>query len=92
MTNGNYNVTIDNRKEVKKVGDSKSRVHYLRKRKKKECRKRNCYKTIGNYETACKYTKDIRHAKNFQKMLQHIPQADFWEKETASKELTQSQD
>ena len=78
MTNGNYNVTIDNRKEVKKVG--------------KECRKRNCYKTIGNYETACKYTKDIRHAKNFQKMLQHIPQADFWEKETASKELTQSQD
>lgn len=92
MTNRNYNVTIDNRKEVKKVGDSKSRVHYLCDGEKKECRKRNCYKTIGNCETACKYTKDIRHAKNFQKMLQHIPQADFWEKETASKELTQSQD
>lgn len=74
------------------MGDSKPRVHYLCDGEKEECRKRNCYKTIGNCETACKHTKDIRHAKNFQKMLPHIPQADFWEKETVSKELTQSQD
>ena len=52
-------------KEGEKVGDSKPNVHYLCDGEKKGCRKTICYKIIGNCETACKHTKDIRHAKNF---------------------------
>lgn len=35
---------------------------------KKNCSKRDCYKRIGDCERACKYTKDINHAKNFYKV------------------------
>ena len=71
--------------------DKKPRVHYLCDGEKEDCRKRKCYKTIGDCETACKHTKDIRHAKNFRKIFPEIPQADFWEKETAPSEQTQFQ-
>ena len=33
--------------------------------KKKTCYKTNCYKGENANEIVCKYTKDIRHAKNF---------------------------
>lgn len=56
-------------------------IHYLCDGEKEDCRKESCYKTIGDCEEACKYTKDIRHAKNFHKIHQEIPQAGFWEKE-----------
>lgn len=73
------------------MGDKEPRVHYLCDGEKEDCRKRICYKTIGDREKACKHTKDIRHAKNFHKKLPKIPQADFWEKETASSRQTQFQ-
>ena len=52
----------------------------------------NCKKKTCANEIVCKYTKDIRHAKNFQKMFPNIPQAAFWEKDTASNERTQCRD
>ena len=60
--------------------------------KKKTCYKTNCYKGENANEIVCKYIKDIRHAKNFQKMFPNIPQAAFWEKDTASNERTQCRD
>lgn len=67
-------------------------VHYLCDGEMENCRKKVCYKTIGDCEKACKYTKDIRHAKNFEKRRPEIEQAGYWEKENkiAPDEQTQS--
>ncbi len=60
---------------------SETRINFLCDGEKEDCRKGNCYKTIGDCEGACKHTKDICHAKNFNRKLPQTEQSSFWENE-----------
>lgn len=48
---------------------------------KKNCSKRDCYKRIRDCERACKYTKDINHAKNFYKVSPAGTETIFFEED-----------
>lgn len=48
---------------------------------KKDCSKRDCYERIGDVEGACRYTRDINHAKNFYKVSPNGSQTHFFEKD-----------
>ena len=56
-------------------------VRYLCGGEQDGCSKNSCYKKGRNWEKACKYTKDIRHAKNFNKHFPKIENASYWEEE-----------
>ena len=58
-------------------------VYYLCDGEKEDCKKNNCYKKVISSEEnslVCKHTKDVCHAKNFQKRVP-IEQGGFWENE-----------
>lgn len=48
---------------------------------KKDCSKRDCHERIGDVEGACRYTRDITHAKNFYKVSSNGSQTCFFEKD-----------
>lgn len=51
-------------------------IFYLCDGEKEDCKKRSCYKNGGE----CEHTKDIKHARNFEKKRPEIEQSSFWEK------------
>ena len=58
-----------------------ARILYLCDGEKEDCRKRSCYKTIGDKENACRHTTDIKHAKNFKQAYPDIPCSAYREQE-----------
>ena len=63
--------------------ETKARILYLCDGEKEDCRKRSCYKTIGDNENPCRHTADITHAKNFKQAYPDIPSSAYREQETA---------